>query len=135
MSVNGIHRDDLAKGQSRYQAAEVVEAIFTGYQITNERSFFVCQNPSFDRAFFSKIVPTYRQDLLHWPYHWLDLASMYWAIRLVSEQSRSEFSLCVSKDAIAKSLSLLPEPKPHRAMNGVRHLLSCYERLVGFPNG
>ncbi|MDE3048090.1 MAG: hypothetical protein KGI83_07075, partial [Verrucomicrobiota bacterium] len=38
-----------------------------------------------------------------------------------------------SKDLIAQQYALPGEEKPHRAMNGVRHLLLCYQAVVGFP--
>jgi hypothetical protein len=69
------------------------------------------------------------------PYHWLDLASMYFVQRLVFEQKKQEFSLKLSKNAIAKALSLPIESIPHRAMNGARHLLLCYTNLVRFDVG
>ncbi len=133
LDVNGLTRKDLETGVARPQAAKEIEALFSGYQITNDRAFFICQNPSFDRPFFSKIVPPYRQEALRWPYHWLDLASMFWAKQAVFDQRTQEFKLSVSKDVIAQTLSIPPEARPHRAMNGVRHLLACYERLIGYP--
>jgi DNA polymerase-3 subunit epsilon/oligoribonuclease len=70
-----------------------------------------------------------------WPYHWLDLASMYWALEIKKSQNL-EYSLpdeiLLSKDNIAKSLGLEQEAKPHRAMHGVDHLLLCYTHLVGY---
>ena len=131
--VHGFGRKDLESGVTLSEAAEKIESIFSACGITNDRAFFICQNPSFDRPFFSSIIPQYRQEALCWPYHWLDLASMYWALHMAEKQKKSPYNCVVSKDAIARDLSLPPENRPHRAMNGVRHLLACYERLVGFP--
>ena len=39
----------------------------------------------------------------------------------------------LSKDKIAGAFALASEEKPHRARNGVNHLLLCYEAVVGFP--
>jgi oligoribonuclease len=38
-----------------------------------------------------------------------------------------------SKDKIAIAHSLPREQQPHRAMNGVKHLMLCYCAVVGFP--
>ena len=133
VKINGLTRKELDAGVSRSQAVKEIEALFSGCHISNDQAFFICQNPSFDRPFFSQIIPPYRQEALRWPYHWLDLASMYWALDVLKKQKESPFGLRVSKDTIAKSLGLEPEATPHRAMNGARHLLACYESLVGFP--
>jgi DNA polymerase-3 subunit epsilon/oligoribonuclease len=127
--INGFTFEELQNGISPESVSSEIEEIFSNFQITNERAFFICQNPSFDRPFFATIVSTYRQEVLKMPYHWLDLASMYWALRGSKEQS--EFGVVVSKDAIAHSLKLDPEARPHRAMNGARHLCACYKELVG----
>jgi DNA polymerase-3 subunit epsilon/oligoribonuclease len=54
---------------------------------------------------------------------------MYWALNLKTSNKFAGFS----KDQIAKSLNLPPEEKPHKAINGVNHLILCYKHLVGFP--
>lgn len=131
-AINKITQEMLKKGKSRNQVAQEIEALLVKYRVTNERAFFICQNPSFDRPFFSKILSTAKQQELDLPYHWLDLASMYFAKRLVFEQKKQEFSLKLSKNDIAKAFSLPEEELPHRAMNGARHLLLCYEHVVGF---
>jgi oligoribonuclease len=133
VEINGLSRSDLEAGATHLQAAQEIEALFSGYQISNDNGFFICQNPSFDRSFFTQIIPPYRQEAFRWPYHWLDLASMYWALGLVNKQIESPIHLKLSKDSIAMELGLNPESTPHRAMNGVRHLIACYQRLVGFP--
>lgn len=131
--VNKITWEELTLGKTRKQAAGEIEELLLHHSINNKRAFFICQNPSFDRPFFFKIIPQSRQRVLDLPYHWLDLASMYFSERLVFEQKRQEFALEISKDAIARALSLSPEQRPHRAMNGVLHLLLCYTSLLGFP--
>ena len=133
VAINGLTREELDRGSTRSQAAKEIEGLFSDHHINNDRAFFICQNPSFDRPFFSQIVPPYRQEALGWPYHWLDLASMYWALVMMKQQEGAPFGLKVSKNSIASSLGLPPEATPHRAMNGARHLLECYEHLVGFP--
>ena len=93
------------------------------------------QNPSFDRAFFAQIIDPDLQEKLLWPYHWLDLASMYWAKALTKEKTEANkmpWVTGLSKDKIATVYKLPAEGKPHRAMNGVDHLILCYEVIVGF---
>lgn len=135
IAINKITQETLSNGKKRSQVADEIERLLVHYCITNERAFFICQNPSFDRPFFSKIVTPQKQQVLDLPYHWLDLASMYFVKRLVQKQNEQEFSLLLSKNAIAKALSLPEEQIPHRAMNGVQHLLLCYKHLVGFTPG
>ena len=131
--INGFTKQEILTATPKEEVAKGIEELFQKYNLQRKRAFFVCQNPSFDRPFFAKIVPVYTQERLLWPYHWLDLASMYWAKVLVLEQTNREFDLSVSKDAIAAKLYLPKEERPHKAMNGVNHLLACYSKLLGFP--
>ncbi len=78
----------------------------------------------FDRAFFIQLVHVELQRAMHWPYHWLDLASMYFALY---PDIKKEADL--SKNQIAKALNLPVEREPHRAMNGVNHLMECFGAL------
>lgn len=133
LEINGISHREMNEGISKEKVATEIKNLFALHGIQRGKAFFICQNPSFDRPFFAKIIPPYEQEKLGWPYHWLDLASMFWALRLVKEQKTHEFDLIVSKDAIAMKLQIAPEARPHRAMNGVDHLLSCYTSLVQFP--
>ena len=101
-----------------------------------KKAVFICQNPSFDRGFFSQLIDPDTQEDLNWPYHWLDLASMYWAISMDKAKKQNcpfPWETGISKDLIASHYNLPAEDKPHRAMNGVDHLLICYEAVVGFP--
>ena len=104
--------------------------------VRGTKAVFICQNPSFDRVFFSQLIDPDTQELLSWPYHWLDLASMHWALSMEkAKQGNGPFpwETGLSKDLIASHYKLPGESKPHRAMNGVNHLLVCYEAVVGFP--
>jgi oligoribonuclease len=132
--INGITREVLSAGLSLSQVRSCIEEIYRKNGIIQNRAVFICQNPSFDRPFFSQIIPTYRQEEMNFPYHWFDLASMYWALVLSKRQTNSAMAYSFSKDAIAEDCGLPPEGRPHRAMNGVRHLLLCYEKVVGFGN-
>lgn len=57
---------------------------------------------------------------------------MYWAINIERTRPLNTFS-GFSKDQIARPLDLPPEQKPHKAINGVTHLILCYDKLVGYP--
>ena len=110
--------------------------LFDKHDIKRGEAVFICQNPSFDRIFFSQLIDVDTQEKLLWPYHWLDLASMYWAEAIRKAKGGEEkypWMTGCSKDKIATALELPKEVKPHRAMNGVNHLLLCYESVVGFP--
>ena len=131
LKVNGFSWDIAKKGRSLSQVAEEIKALFTKHRIVRGEAVFICQNPSFDRAFFHQFFSTEEQEELRFPYHWLDLASMFWAISIVEDQM--PWITGYSKDKIAVAYHLPPEKQPHRAMNGVNHLLQCYEAVVGFP--
>jgi oligoribonuclease len=136
IEINGFCEEELQTGTKPEKIGEEIIALFTKLQIQRSKAVFICANPSFDRPFFSQLIPAYTQERLNWPYHWLDLASMYWAL-FVKEQEANKRSLpeslLLSKDSIATSLSLPKEQKPHRAMQGVDHLLVCYRHIVGYP--
>jgi len=135
LKINGFTWEEILDGKSeKAVAAEILENIH-GSHITEKTGAFVCQNPSFDRAFFSQIISPDLQARCGWPYHWLDLASMYWAYHLLKEprtvlQRESD----LSKDRIADHFNIPPETSPHRAMNGVRHLMACYDALFSSIN-
>ena len=137
LQVNGFLWDDLQGGKSeKVVSGEIIE-LFKSLGIIRGKAVFVCQNPSFDRAFFSHLIDSSTQEKMLWPYHWLDLASMYWALEIqktISFEMSLPDEIWLSKDHIAHSLDLPKEEKPHRAMQGVDHLLLCYEHVVGFPS-
>jgi len=133
MQVNGYTWEQLQQGKDIAQVSREIIEIFALFHIERGRALFICQNPAFDRGFFSHIVDPYLQDKLHWPYHWLDLASMYWIITMLRCHTRGlscAESVQLSKNAIAQSFSLPPEVEPHRALNGVEHLIICYKALL-----
>lgn len=132
LKVNGFTYETIQDGKSEAQIKTDILAHFEKLAIHKKNSVFICQNPSFDRVFLSQIIdPKIQNDLL-WPYHWLDLASMYWAIYVKSQKKIADFK-SFSKDMIASDLNLPRESKPHRAMRGAEHLRLCYEALIGFP--
>jgi oligoribonuclease len=134
MQINGYTLECLAQAKQASQVSEEIIRIFTEVGIERGRAVYICQNPSFDRAFFTKLVNIQIQEKNHWPYHWLDLASMHWAILL---HKRLQEGLPIpekdnlSKNEIARAYGLPPETDPHRAINGVNHLILCYQHVLG----
>ena len=135
ISVNGFTKEQIASGKTEAEIGAAIIELFTKLGIKRGKAVFICQNPSFDRPFFSHLVDCYEQERRNWPYHWLDLASMYWTLEVKKAQKlgkplAEEFWL--SKDHIAEAYGLAKEATPHRAMQGVNHLLLCYKHVVGF---
>jgi oligoribonuclease len=133
----GFTWEEVSKGHPAAEVALCVKMSFKRLGIQRGSSVFICQNPSFDRTFFSQLIDADEQEFLLWPYHWLDLASMYWAESIRrGKQNPNQFPWVTgfSKDKIAAFHQLPSESQPHRAMNGVNHLLLCYQTVVGFPN-
>ncbi|MBI5272510.1 MAG: 3'-5' exonuclease [Chlamydiia bacterium] len=135
LRINGFTWEEVAQGRSPQQIAQQITDAFSLCGVQRKKAVFICQNPSFDRVFFSQLINPDTQETLNWPYHWLDLASMYWGIAMQKakkNQAPPPWKTGLSKDFIASTYQLPEEAKPHRAMNGVSHLLLCYEAVVGF---
>lgn len=133
LEINGYTWDIVSEGIDPNLVAEEIIEIFTKHKIIRGNSVFICQNPAFDRVFWTQLIPIPKQEELEWPYHWLDLASMYWALLL--EQCNKEnkafpSNMTLSKNEIAERFGIPPESSPHRAMNGVDHLMACYEAVL-----
>ncbi len=136
LQINGFNWEDVSLGISLQTVSSQIQECFAKNKIKRGGAVFICQNPSFDRAFFAQIIDPDLQERLLWPYHWLDLASMHWALALWKRKTMQEpypWDIGVSKDRIAKAYNIPSESKPHRAMNGVEHLVLCYQAVVGFP--
>lgn len=137
LQINGFRFEDLSSGKTPKTISEEIQDCFTKNAIRRGEAVFICQNPSFDRAFFSQLIDADLQEKKFWPYHWLDLASMYWTASLIKKRQDPSieypWKTGLSKDLIAKTYHIPPENKPHRAMNGVDHLILCYKTIVGFP--
>ena len=132
LRVNGFTWEEVHLGTPASLVGCSIEKLFQEQKIRRGEAVFICQNPSFDRAFFSQLIDPNRQEALLWPYHWLDLASMYWAKALdkaASSNSPFPWETGLSKDKIAAVYHIPPEQSPHRALNGVKHLLLCYESI------
>ena len=132
LEFTGFTWEDTLRGKTEKAVADEISNDLNRL-LSHKGGIFICQNPSFDRAFFIQLINVDIQQHLGWPYHWLDLASMYWAVQFLQERTAAlnfkESDL--SKDEIAKHYGLAPEKSPHRAMNGVNHLISCYEAIFG----
>lgn len=128
LAINGFTFEELLQGKSEKTVASDIMSDFNRSQLAHKGGVFICQNPSFDRIFFNKLISPDLQNNSHWPYHWLDLASMYWAFaHLINQKITEEKEL--SKNNIALKFNLPEENLPHRAMNGVEHLMKCYQAL------
>jgi oligoribonuclease len=127
--VHGYTYDILKSGKGEIEVKEEIIRVFSSLKIQRKNAVFICQNPSFDRAFFSQLVPTYEQEERLWPYHWLDLASMFWMKKQKEILKKKSPLLHLSKNEIARELGLTGEAHPHRAMQGVEHLMLCYKAL------
>lgn len=131
--INGFSWEKTSSGKPIHIVANEITERFQSCGIKRGESVFICQNPTFDRAFFSLIIDVYMQEKLNWPYHWLDLASMYWALKIKElQESNQTFpqTISLSKNDIAAKYALPPEKEPHNAMQGVEHLIRCYEAVL-----
>ena len=63
-------------------------ACFARNKIKRGEAVFICQNPYFDRAFFAQLIDPDTQEKNLWPYHWLDLASMFWVEAIRRRKSK-----------------------------------------------
>lgn len=134
MEINGYRWEQTADGKEPAQVRQEIIEKLTKLRIERGSAVFICQNPSFDRGFFMQLIDVYTQESLHWPYHWLDLASMYWALlteKNVQQGRPFPEKMNLSKNEIAKAFQLPEEALPHHAMQGVEHLISCYQAIFG----
>lgn len=136
LAVNGLTWEEVSKGQPLATVSSQVKELLVRQGVKRGQAVFICQNPSFDRNFFTQILDIKTQEQLQLPYHWLDLASMYWAYAMHQAKEKNTpfpWETGFTKDKIAAHFHLSSEQRPHRAMNGVAHLIKCYEAVVGFP--
>lgn len=133
LKINGITFDEVKNAQTTNEVCDELLILFLMHEINKNNSVFICQNPSFDRCFFNKIISVETQQAIDLPYHWIDLASMYFMKNIACEELKAlslKSAIPCSKDAIANFYGLPIEEKPHRAKNGVKHLIECYNALV-----
>lgn len=139
LAVNGYSKDNFPlEAKPAWQVGSEIEKFLIKHEVVKGRAFFICQNPAFDRPFFLQLLSQYQMNEHNMPYHWLDLASMYWIKyygsfwpipSLDSHYKDLFYEISLSKDSIAASFGIAPEPKPHKALNGVEHLIKCYEAI------
>ncbi|NGX31550.1 MAG: hypothetical protein K940chlam8_00923 [Chlamydiae bacterium] len=133
LKINGHTRELNNQGREKMQVRDEVIGIFKEFEIVKQKAVFICQNPSFDRCFFSQIIEPETQEALNFPYHWLDLASMFFVTQMQKGKEDANmlpWNLGLSKDQIAKAYGLPEEKKPHHAMQGVEHLIQCFEKVI-----
>lgn len=137
LAVNGYEWEIVSKGKRAEQVGLEISTLLNGAGLQRGRGVFICQNPAFDHGFFIQIVAIYQQEKYRWPYHWLDLASMYWTKVVQNAQAAKAplpQALTLSKNSIAEKYQLPREAHPHRAMNGVEHLIACYQAVMKEPS-
>jgi DNA polymerase-3 subunit epsilon/oligoribonuclease len=137
VEINGFTWEKLLSGLEEERVKKEIIQIFIDQGITRGRAVYVCQNPAFDKGFFSQIIDVHTQEELNWPYHWLDFASMFWALRMKQANQNHEtfpIEINLSKNAIAEYYHLPVETIPHSALNGVNHLILCYRTVIGFSH-
>lgn len=135
IAINGFTWEEVMKGKDPESIGNEIVSLLSSLGIRRGQAVFICQNPAFDRGFFNQLVDVYVQELLNWPYHWLDLASMFWAVFFLKSQKEGvplPEKMSLSKNDIAKYYGLPMEEDPHRAMRGVDHLISCYRKVLNF---
>ena len=134
LQVNGYTPENhfpLAKHPS--DVKQEIISFLKRCEILKDQAFFICQNPAFDKPFFLQIISQAEMSELGWPYHWLDLASMFW-VKFYGSCYPAPSKLSLSKDSIARHFGLPHESRPHRALNGVLHLLQCYRHVTAWNN-
>lgn len=139
IEINGFTWEEVSCGKDPAIISSEIITLLCNVPIQRGAAMFICQNPAFDRGFFNQLIDVYAQERLNWPYHWLDLASMFWAM-LVRQATFAGTPLpervSFSKNDIARTNNLPEEVEPHRAMKGVNHLIMCYQAVLGvkFPD-
>ena len=133
LQFNGFKWEEILQGKTEKSVASEILNDFHHLNLAQKGGVFICQNPSFDRCFLLQLIDAEMQEHYGWPYHWLDLASMYWAARVLQNQECAKVfqEHNLSKDEIANHYGIAAEQLPHRAMNGVNHLIACYEAIFG----
>lgn len=132
LKINGFTYEKVLSGKSEADVSQEIQNLFKKHKIQRGKAVYICQNPSFDRSFFSQLINPQIQESNLWPYHWLDLASMFWALQLKEHRTHgapAPWEKGISKNKIADFLGLPEEGLPHHAMQGVEHLIACYFAL------
>lgn len=132
LEINGFSYNMIRDEKTEETVREEIIALFKEHKIERGKAVYICQNPAFDRSFFGQLIDPEIQEKNFWPYHWLDLASMFWSL-MIEKHSKENGPLPwetgISKNNISKYLGIEEEGLPHRAMSGVDHLIECYFAL------
>ncbi|NGX46001.1 MAG: Oligoribonuclease, partial [Chlamydiae bacterium] len=56
LQVNGFTLEMVEKGEEKEKVAQEIMSLFKQQGVKRGEAVFICQNPSFDRAFFSKLI-------------------------------------------------------------------------------
>lgn len=130
--INKLEKDFVNQnGKNSEVVSREILDLFSLYNVNKTTAVFLCQNPSMDRSFFSHLISPKIQHDNNIPYHWLDLASMFWGLEGALNENFCESTInLLSKDNIAQYLGLEKEKFPHRAYQGVEHLMFCYTKLI-----
>ena len=128
LELNGLRESDHILCKKINTVQNDIIRLFDKCFIHKNYANIICQNPSFDRIFFNKIVPCEIMNSFGYPYHWLDLASMFFIKSFSNPQFKFDEHV-LSKDYIASIFSIPPELIPHSASRGVHHLYECYEAV------
>lgn len=133
IKVCGFTWEKVLSGKSEKAVAADIINDWNRLGLSDKTGVFVCQNPSQDRIFFNQLISPDMQQDYGWPYHWLDLASMYFAVRQIEDKKtvKTLKESGLSKNKIAAHYHIPPEKMPHSALAGVQHLLACYEAMFG----
>lgn len=130
IEINGYSWMEISNGKPIEQVRHEIITLFQVLSIHRGNAEFICQNPAFDRGFLTQIINIDTQEQLKWPYHWLDVASMYWT-KVMERSPVVPNEISLSKNDIAKAYGLPTEKEPHKALNGVDHLILCYQAVMG----
>lgn len=132
LEINGFSYEMIRNEKTEEIVREEIISLFKEHKIKRGEAVYICQNPAFDRSFFGQLIDPSIQEKNLWPYHWLDLASMFWSL-MIEKQSKEKgpypWEIGISKNNISKYLGIKEEELPHRAMTGVDHLIECYFAL------
>lgn len=126
LNVNGFNSDCIWNGLELADASLSISKFLIDNNIRKENAVFICQNPSFDRMFFHKIISYDFYLKENMPSHWLDLGSLFLGSIINNHFYQGNEFKIFSKDEIADEIGLPSEEKPHKALNGVKHLIDCY---------
>jgi DNA polymerase-3 subunit epsilon/oligoribonuclease len=126
LNVNGFNSNCVWNGSLIEDVQESLLKFLNYNNVRKDHAVFVCQNPAFDRMFFHKIIPLdvyLNEDM---PSHWLDLCSVFLGSIIDNRFYHGNEFRIFSKDEIANEIGLAREESPHKALNGVKHLIDCY---------